>query len=255
MLLGTYLAYAIAMVVVHPALIYPFGTDVFDDPAFRQEVVTSREVAMATSQGDAPLAVLFFMGNGGALAYFTATLDAHQAAGRTVSAMQYPGGGGIAGKPSETGLKADALAAYDWLAQTHDGPIAVHGYSMGTGLAIHVAARRDVAAIMLDAPYVRMCSLMTQASWLPACYMPGVQKWNSARDVPALSAPVLIQHGTADQMIGFANAERLAGLMRAAGLDVTFHGVAGATHNNLARQAGYRDRITAFLAAKEGNQP
>jgi pimeloyl-ACP methyl ester carboxylesterase len=139
------------------------------------------------------------------------------------------------------------LAAYDWLASRHTGSIVVHGYSMGTGLAQYVASERAVDAIILDAPYVKMCELMTQASWLPACYMPGVQKWNSAALVPSLSAPVLVQHGTADQLIPIRNGERLVGLMRDAGLGVTFHAVEGATHNNLAGVPGYQDRIDTFL--------
>ena len=248
MFAGIYLAYAVLMVVIHPQLLYPFGPDPFENNDYRQEVVSDRGVAMATAVGDDPIAVLFFMGNGGSLAYFTNTLKAHQFSGRTVAAMEYSGGGEIAGNPSEIGLKADALAAYDWLASWHDGPIAVHGYSMGTGLAIHVGASRSVAAIMLDAPFVRMCDLMTKASWLPACYMPGVQKWNSATDVPALTAPVLIQHGTVDQLIPITYGQRLADIMRDAGLAVTFHGVDGATHNNLAGQSGYTNRIEAFLA-------
>jgi fermentation-respiration switch protein FrsA (DUF1100 family) len=248
MLGGTYLAYAIMMVLVHPQLLYPFGADPFDNPDFQQSVVSDRGVAVASTLADDRLAVLFFMGNGGALAYFTNTLDAHQDAGRTLAAMEYRGGGGIAGTPSEVGLKADALAAYDWLAAQHDGPIAVHGFSLGTGLAIHVGASRPVAAIMLDAPYARMCALMTKASWLPACFMPGVQKWNSAADVSALTAPVLIQHGTADQLIPISNGQHLAAIMRDKGVDVTFHAVENATHNNLAGQSGYAGRIDAFLA-------
>lgn len=235
------------MVFLHPRFIYPFGPDAFDAPEFRQEIVTDRQVPLAIHDGTDDVAVLFFMGNGGALVYFTYTLNAHVDADRTVVAMEYPGGGGMPGKPSEAGLKVDALVAYDWLATQHDGAIVVHGYSMGTGLAQYVASERDVAAIILDAPYVKMCELMTRASWLPACYLPGVQKWNSAALLPKLSAPVLVQHGTADQLIPIENGERLTALMRETGLDVTFHAVDGATHNNLAGVRGYRDRIDKFL--------
>lgn len=247
MLGGIYLAYAVLMVMIHPQFLYPFGPDPFENNDFHQEVISDRGVTIASARGDDPTAVLFFMGNGGTLAYFTNTLAAHQSANRTVAAMEYRGGGGIAGKPSETGLKADALAAYDWVASWHDGPIAVHGYSLGTGLAIHVGASRPVAAIILDAPYLRLCALMTRASWLPACYMPGVQKWNSAADVHDLSAPVLIQHGTDDQLIAIENGQRLAARLRDAGLEVTFQAIEGATHFNLAGQSGYADRIDAFL--------
>ncbi|MEJ6401673.1 alpha/beta hydrolase [Yoonia sp. 2307UL14-13] len=248
MLAALYMTYGLAMVWLHPQFIYPFGPDPFDARGWQQEVIGDRQVAMALSAGSEDVATLFFMGNGGALAYFTYTLDAHVAAGRTVAAMEYPGGGGIPGKPSERRLKADALVAYDWLRDRHDGPIVVHGYSMGSGLALHVAAEREVAAIVLDAPFVKMCELMTRASWLPACWMPGVQKWNSARLVPRLSASVLVQHGTADQLIPMSVGQRLVGLMQRAGLDVTFHAVEGATHNNLAGQAGYQDRIDTFLS-------
>lgn len=246
--MGTYLLYAAVMVAAHPRIIYPFGPDAFDNPTFRQEVVSDRDVALAIADGDDDLAVLFFMGNGGALAYFTFSLDAHQDSNRTVVGMQYPGGGGIPGRPSEAGLKADALAAYDWLADQHAGPIVVHGFSLGTGLAIHVAASRDVEAVLLDAPYTTLCELMTKGSYLPACYLPGVQKWRSADDIPGLSAPVLIQHGTADQLIPISYGERLATMMLDAGLSVTFHAVDGATHNNLPGQPGYQDRINGFLA-------
>lgn len=236
------------MVFAHPQFIYPFADDPFESAAFRQETVTERDVTVSIHESSDDVAVLYFMGNGGALAYFTHALAAHAVAGRTVVAMEYPGGGGIPGKPSEVGLKADALAIYDWLAADFDGQIVVHGFSMGTGLAQYVAAERDVAAIILDAPFVKICELMTRSSWLPACYMPGVQRWDSAVLVPHLSAPVMVQHGTADKLIPMSDGQRLVGLMQDAGTDVTFHAVEGATHNDLAGQAGYRDRINAFLA-------
>ena len=189
------------------------------------------------------------MGNGGALAYFSYSLQAHQVAGRTIAAMEYPGGGGIAGKPSEVGLKADALVAYDWLASRHQGPVVVHGFSMGTGLAIHVAARRDVAAVILDAPYVKMCEFMTRASYLPACFMPFVQRWDSAADVPSIDAPILIQHGAADQLIPAENGRRLAEMFRENDVTVIFNEIAEATHNNLAGVPAYRPQLEEFLNA------
>lgn len=246
-LVGVYLLYATLLVMAHPQFIYPFGADEFEAPGWRQEVVTDRQVAMAMTDGPEDAAVLFFMGNGGALIYFSYTLNAHVLSGRTIAAMEYPGGGGIPGTPSERRLKADGLAAYDWLEERHDGPIIVHGYSLGSGIALHVAAEREVAAVLLDAPYVRICELMTRASWVPACWIPGVQRWDSAALVPRVSAPVLVQHGAEDQMIPMAVGQRLVGLMEQAGLDVTFHPVAGATHNNLPGQPGYQGRIDAFL--------
>ena len=242
-----YTFYAVAIIWLHPTFIYPFGADRFDTPGYDRIVFEDEGFRFALSETTGDVAVLYFMGNGGSLSYFTSSIETHRIAQRRVLALHYRGGGGVSGTPSETALKADALAMYDWLARTWDGPIVVHGFSLGTGLAVHVAARRDVNAIILDAPYVRLCELMAQAAYLPACYLPFVQKWDTARDIEALSAPILIQHGTRDRLIPPNNGARLAQLMTDAELDVTFTLVDGATHNNLAGQAGYVGWIKSFV--------
>ena len=247
-MVALYAIYTAVLVWVHPVLIYPFGPDAFDALGWTQHRVEPQGTTLAYADGTQDVAILFFMGNGGSLAYFTNALDAHTQAGRSIAALEYRGGAGIAGTPSETDLKADALVAFDWLAARHDGPIVVHGYSMGTALALFVATQRPVAGIVLDASFVKMCELMMRAAYVPACYLPFVQKWNSAALVPDLTAPVLVQHGTADQLVPLGDGARLVGLMRAAGLDVTFSVVEDATHNNIAGQPGYRISINQFIA-------
>lgn len=71
MLGSAYLIYATFMVFAHPQFIYPFGPDTFEAPEFRREVVSDRDVTLAVHDADGDVAVLFFMGNGGSLAYFT----------------------------------------------------------------------------------------------------------------------------------------------------------------------------------------
>ena len=78
--------------------------------------------------------------------------------------------------------------------------------------------------------------------------MPFVQRWDTAADVPLLNAPVLIQHGGADQLIPPANGARLADMTAGQGGDVVFVEIAGASHNNLAGQPGYAQRIGDFLS-------
>lgn len=241
-----YLAYGCAMIWAHPSFIYPFGPDRFGAAGWQVQNIDG--LSLARHEGSGDIAVLYFMGNGGSLAYFTPSLQAHVDAGHTVVALQYPGGGGISGEPSERILKSQALQAYDLLAASHEGGIVVHGYSLGTGLALHVAALRDVRGVVLDAPYASMCRLMAQASYLPACFLPFVQKWQSEALAFAIGAPVLIQHGTADQLIPIEEGQRLADALMAAEIEVRFEAVSGATHVNLTRQPGYARRMVGFLA-------
>lgn len=68
--------------------------------------------------------------------------------------IDYPGYGQSEGRPSDASLKRTALAAYDALADREDvTEIVVLGYSIGTGPANYVAAKRDVDGLILMAPY------------------------------------------------------------------------------------------------------
>jgi len=133
-MLGLYVVYGLIMIALHPRFIYPFVQAPFQGGGWTRPKIPDADISVVWGDGVDETAILFFMGNAGALAYFGPTLNAHVAAGRPVAALEYRGGGGVAGTPSEAQLKADALVAFDWLRSTHTGPIAVHGYSMGTGL-------------------------------------------------------------------------------------------------------------------------
>jgi esterase/lipase len=243
-----YLIYAVAMVLLHPKFIYPFGENPLVDTEFTAVVLDDTQGHLYVTEGDPKgVTVLYFMGNVGSLAYSGMHLNMHRDFGYRVAALGYPGGGGISGQPSERLLKAQALESYDWLATQHEDPIVVHGYSLGTGLALHVAANRDVEAIILDAPYARMCDLMTQASWLPACYLPGVQRWNSLVYADKIDAPVLVLHGVSDDLIPISHGQKLVLAMSESENDVIFAPLAEANHNNIFRHPLYVEHVVEFL--------
>lgn len=219
LLLGLYAAYAVAIIFLHPGYLYPFlQNDKVLQGFERVELAADDETTLSLQEAkrDGPI-VLYFMGNGGALIAFGPPLQTHARAGRHVVAMEYRGGGGRPGRPSEAKLKSDALVVADW-ALAKGKPVVVHGYSLGTGLAVHVAKNRSVAAVILEAPYDRLCNLVTRSALLPACLMPGMQKWDTLADAPDVAAPVLILHGASDRTIppdrsadlesAFPNAER-----------------------------------------------
>jgi pimeloyl-ACP methyl ester carboxylesterase len=245
-----YALYAVAMVKGHPSFIYPFAQEPFVLDGFEQMVLPSAQgpvtIEMRFAAPDAPV-VLFFMGNSGTLAYHLPPMLAHIAAGRTVRALAYPGGGGVPGAPSEALLKAQALVAYDWLDARSEQPIIVHGYSMGSGLALHVAANRTVKSVILDAPFARICDLMTRASWLPACYLPGIQTWDNLAYAGSIHAPVLIQHGNDDMVIPPADSLRLWQALHAADVPGIYTAYPHRGHGDLANDPAYGAAMTQFL--------
>ena len=68
--------------------------------------------------------------------------------------MSYRGYSGSTGTPSERKNVADAKRAYDTLVGmgTLGTQIVAYGESLGTGVAVQVAADKPVAGLILDAP-------------------------------------------------------------------------------------------------------
>lgn len=242
--LGLYLLYAALASVAAPVFLYPFSETPFEHPEFRAERFGTATAYVHDAGPTAPI-VLYFMGNAGSLAYFAPSLDWHAAEGRSVVALGYPGGGGLEGRPGEEALKRDALEVFDHLPDTAV-PVIVHGYSLGTGLALHVAARRDVDAVILSAPYARLCDLMTAQSALPACRMPWLDRWRSDLDASGVSAPVLILHGDRDTLIPIAQADKLS---EAFGAAPDFARIEGAGHTDLVSHPEFFSAIESFVAA------
>jgi len=67
--------------------------------------------------------------------------------------VNYPGFGGSGGSASLRGVAESALVAYDAIKKRAGSrPIVVFGTSMGTTAALHLAANRDVAGLVLQNP-------------------------------------------------------------------------------------------------------
>jgi fermentation-respiration switch protein FrsA (DUF1100 family) len=154
--------------------------------------------------------VLFFHGTPGSLPWTVWTLTDLAQAGFGVLAIDYRGYGGSTGQPSETGLKTDARAAFDFARGAAPGaPIAAFGESLGTGVAVALARERPVAGILLNSPYA---SLMRH--W--ALHAPPLpygllltERFDSEATIASLDVPVMILAGTADDATPIGEARRL----------------------------------------------
>jgi len=98
--------------------------------------------------------VLYFHGNGGALNLRVDRFQRLVAGGTGLLALSYRGYGGSSGKPTEDGLIADARAAYAYARERYSVErITLWGESLGTAVAIALAADEPVSRLILDAPF------------------------------------------------------------------------------------------------------
>src|SRR5690349_15528544 len=101
------------------------------------------------------LATLFFHGNAGNLTHRIGHMRAIPAAGSSLLIIDYRGYGKSEGRPSEQGVYRDADAAYEWLTGEGYAPrqIVAHGESLGTAVAVDLAARKPCAGVVLEMPF------------------------------------------------------------------------------------------------------
>lgn len=154
--------------------------------------------------------VLYFHGNGGSLAHRVARFSRLIEDGTGLVALSYRGYGGSEGKPSEEGLIADARAAHDF-ARSHypDAKVVLWGESLGSGVAVALAAERDVAAVVLEAPFTSAADVAFAAyPFLPVSLLMKDQFRSDAR-IGKVTAPVLIMHGLRDRVVPFRLGEQL----------------------------------------------
>ena len=98
--------------------------------------------------------IMRFYGNADRAEYWPAE-EAEMWNGRAVEVwgVNYPGFGGSTGPARLAQLGPAALAAFDALQKVAEGrPIVVFGTSLGTTVALHIAAQRPVAGLILQNP-------------------------------------------------------------------------------------------------------
>ncbi len=155
--------------------------------------------------------LLYFHGNGGNLANRAERIAAYLKAGRGVYMMSYRSYSGSTGRPTEADNISDALAAYDDLtaAGVAAGDIVLYGESLGAAVAVQVATKRDVAGIVLDAPFTSLVDAgKHHYPYLPVDLALS-DRYDSLSRIGAISAPLLVVHGQRDVVVPFEMGRRL----------------------------------------------
>jgi fermentation-respiration switch protein FrsA (DUF1100 family) len=186
-------------------------------------------------RGDAPV-VLYFHGNGGSLRLRVDRFQRIAAAGVGLVALSYRGYGGSTGKPTEAGLIEDARATYAFATERHPGSrIVPWGESLGTGVAVALAAEKTVDRMILDAPYTSTLDVAVANYWFLPVRLMMKDQFRSDQRIARVKVPVLIMHGEADQVISIAYGERLYAMIQGPKRFVRFP---GGYHVDLDRHGG-----------------
>src|SRR5216683_3455943 len=157
--------------------------------------------------------VIYFPGNGDFLAGNVGRFRAIAADGTGLVALSYRGYAGSSGQPSEQGLLQDAAAAYAFTSARYNvDRIVVWGFSLGSGVAVALAAEQPVGKLILEAPYTSIADVA--ASMFPIFPVRWLMRdqFRSDERMARVTAPLLVMQGARDPTIPIALGERLFAL-------------------------------------------
>lgn len=187
--------------------------------------------------------LLFSHGNAEDLGSVYPFLNALYKEGYSVLGYDYQGYGTSEGSPSEGNTYLDIRAAYQYLTNTQKilpQHIIIFGRSLGSGPSLELAANVPVGGLILEAPFLTAFRVMTQIPLFP------VDKYRNNAKIRHVEVPILIMHGTEDEVIPFWHSERLSTLTQK---PVQLYAIQGGHHNDLLLIAGqmYWDVINSYI--------
>jgi pimeloyl-ACP methyl ester carboxylesterase len=193
-----------------------------------------------SARGPSPL-LIYAHGNGELIDMRAGDFATLRAAGMGVLQVEYPGYGRSEGSPSDDSLTAAHVAAFDWASadpRVDARRILGYGRSLGGGAIAQVAARRPLAALVLESTFENFEEVV-MAYGVPRHLL--INQFDTRAVLANYDGPVLLLHGTQDRTFDASNARALAAVARRATLHLATCG-----HNDCPARW---DLVLGFLAA------
>lgn len=261
---GSYFGVLVLLLMLENALVFHPAKEVQDwEPPPAPEV---QDVHLTSQDGTAihawwwPTpgargAILYCHGNAGNLSHRGPSIaKLRDLLGESVLIFDYPGYGRSGGRPGEQGCYLAAEAAYDWLGSAQkiaQDNIIIYGGSLGGGVAVDIASRRQHRALVLVKTFTSAPDVgRSMYPWLPIRWLMR-NRFDSLGKISNCRKPVFIAHGTADSLIPFKLGKQL---YEAANEPKMFFQIDGGDHNSPLPAACFQ-QLREFLGKVEQHLP
>ena len=199
--------------------------------------------------------VLYFHGNAGNIGQRLSQLQKLAETGINVLGVGYRGYGRSTGRPTEQGIYADGRAALRYATERlgfdmHQ--VFLLGRSIGSTVALETARGRHLAGVILVTPLTTGKAMAQEHGFGPLAFFAG-NKFNNLEKIGQLKAPLLIIHGTEDNVTPFYMGKRLFSM---APEPKQFVAIPGGGHNDIGWTGNgdsYWNAIADFLRSPISN--
>ncbi len=195
------------------------------------------------SEGTRAPAILFAHGNAELIEQFPEWFEAVRPADVAVLLVEFPGYGWSEGEPTASSVRDALTVAHDWLSTRSEidrARIIGYGRSLGGAAICTLVGHRPLAALILSSTFTSLRPF----AW--RMFAPPLLLLDAFDNVAALrrfEGPILVVHGSIDQLIPYAQGQALAAATKRAKL-VTYR----AGHNDCPPDAAqFAADLRAFL--------
>ncbi len=192
--------------------------------------------------------LLFFHGNAGNMSHRGESIEIFHRLGLNIFIFDYRGYGQSEGKPSESGLYADARAAWQYLTDTKGFKkenITIFGRSLGGAVAAELAAEVQPGSLILESTFSSAKEMANTVLPVMSHLVPLRFEFETAVYIKQVSSPLLIVHSPDDEIIPYRLGEKV---YQAANEPKSFLKLQG-DHNGgfLMSQPRYEQELGKFL--------
>ncbi len=190
--------------------------------------------------------ILYFHGNAGDLSRWGIITEFFVEKHYDVLVMDYRTYGKSSGTLSEQALYNDAQMCYDYLLKHYqESEITIYGRSIGTGMATHLASGNQPNRLILETPFYSLSDVAKHR--FPVFPVKKILRYNfsSYQYIQDVKCPIIIFHGTEDNVIPYASGEKLFNSI--VKKEKSFFTIENGGHNNLIEFDSYRKQIQKIL--------
>ena len=193
--------------------------------------------------------IIYFHGNAGNVYNRIKESIKLSGTGCDVLLISYRGYGKSDGEPSEQGLYIDGNAAFEYASGTlgYDSKnIIIYGRSLGTAVAVNTAQFRDMNGVILITPFSSGKDLASELTHGSMTFLAS-GRLTSSEKINNLKCPLLVIHGTADEVVPYSLGIKLYSLYNGKKQFVT---IDSGMHNDLeyTDSQTYWNAITDFVS-------
>ncbi len=221
----------------------------FSEP-FQEITINTRDNIALNAllfKSDSSKGVIFYLhGNAGSLYGWGEVASLYTSLNYDVFMLDYRGYGKSEGQiENEKQFYQDVQTAYDKLKTMYEeSKIVVLGYSIGTGPATYIASVNQPKLLILQSPYYSLTDMMRH-------YYPIIPtfilkyKLKTYQFLPKCKMPIVIFHGTRDEVIYYGSSVKLKELMKETDRLITLNDQG---HNGMSSNYEYVNEVKKLLS-------